>query len=151
MDLVMPVLDGAEATRRIMVDTPCPILLVTSTVTGNFNLVYKAMGYGGLDAVNTPTMGPNGTVLDGEGILARIAKVAALKKAPNWLPSSVSSSFSQQPSAAIANLAPVVAIGASTGGPEALARILAGLPIGFAASVILIQHIAADFAPGLAK
>src|SRR5450631_3685746 len=50
MDLVMPVMDGVEATRRIMTGSPCPILLVTSTVAGNFNLVYKAMGYGGVDA-----------------------------------------------------------------------------------------------------
>src|SRR5262249_54431442 len=54
MDLVMPVMDGVEATRRIMAESPCPILLVTSSVSGNFNLVYQAMGHGGLDAVNTP-------------------------------------------------------------------------------------------------
>src|SRR5262249_59827812 len=54
MDLIMPVLDGAEATRRIMAASPCPILLVTSSVTGNFTKVYEAMGHGGLDAVNTP-------------------------------------------------------------------------------------------------
>src|SRR6202011_4806701 len=76
MDLVMPVLDGVEATRRIMAQSPCPILLVTSSVSGNFNLVYRAMGHGGLDAVNTPTLAPDGTVRDGEGILARIAKLA---------------------------------------------------------------------------
>src|SRR5215207_7631806 len=61
MDLVMPVLDGVEATRRIMAASPCPILLVTSSVTGNFNMVYKAMGHGGLDAVNTPTFQPDGS------------------------------------------------------------------------------------------
>ena len=49
MDLVMPVLDGVEATRRIMAESPCPILLVTSSVSGNFNKVYEAMGHGGLD------------------------------------------------------------------------------------------------------
>ena len=47
MDLVMPVLDGVEATRRIMTASPCPILLVTSSVSGNFNKVYEAMGHGG--------------------------------------------------------------------------------------------------------
>jgi two-component system response regulator WspF len=151
MDLIMPVMDGAEATRRIMANSPCPILLVTSTVAGNFNLVYKAMGYGGLDAVNTPTMGSNGTVKDGEGILLRIAKLAALEKAPHWLPSSGLASFSTQPSASVSKLAPVVAIGASTGGPDALARLLRALPRDFAAGIILVQHIAADFAPGLAQ
>ena len=80
MDLVMPILDGVEATRRIMADSPCPILLVTSTVTGNFNMVYRAMGHGGLDAVNTPTFGPDGKIKDGEGLLARIAKLARISK-----------------------------------------------------------------------
>src|SRR5262245_17047618 len=75
MDLVMPVMDGVEATRRIMAATPCPILLVTSSVTGNFNLVYRAMGHGGLDAVNTPTLGSDGKVKDSEGLLSRIARL----------------------------------------------------------------------------
>src|SRR6516164_9059591 len=89
MDLVMPVLDGVEATRRIMVQSPCPILVVTSSVTGNFNMVYRAMGYGGLDAVNTPTLGPDGAVRDGESILARIAKLARVQQNPEstvWKP-----------------------------------------------------------------
>src|SRR6516165_8626341 len=75
MDLIMPVMDGVEATRRIMVQSPCPILLVTSSVTSNFNMVYQAMGHGSLDAVNTPTLGADGTIRDGEGILARIARL----------------------------------------------------------------------------
>src|SRR6516164_10590786 len=89
MDLVMPVMDGAEATRRIMAQSPCPILLVTSSVSGNFNMVYRAMGYGGLDAVNTPTLGPDGAVRDGESILARIAKLARVQQNPEstvWKP-----------------------------------------------------------------
>jgi two-component system response regulator WspF len=45
----------------------------------------------------------------------------------------------------------VLALGASTGGPEALARILSALPASFPAGVVIIQHIAADFAPGLAQ
>ena len=75
MDLVMPVMDGVEATRRIMAGSPCPILLVTSSVSGNFNKVYEAMGHGGLDAVNTPTLGPDGQVRDSEGLLARLARL----------------------------------------------------------------------------
>src|SRR5205809_132401 len=54
MDLVMPRVDGAEATRRIMRHTPCPIIVVTSTVPGHYELVYQAMGAGAMDAVETP-------------------------------------------------------------------------------------------------
>ena len=60
MDLLMPHLDGAEATRQIMAATPCAILVVTATVSGNISLVYEAMGHGALDAVDTPILGPRG-------------------------------------------------------------------------------------------
>jgi two-component system response regulator WspF len=148
MDLVMPVMDGAEATRRIMAQSPCPILLVTSSVSGNFNLVYRAMGHGGLDAVNTPTFGPDRAVRDGEGILARLAKLAQARHTPAVMPPPAAGGASLPLDPALPF---VVALGASTGGPEALAQILKGLPVPCPAAVVAVQHIAADFAPGLAR
>jgi two-component system response regulator WspF len=144
MDLVMPVMDGAEATRRIMAATPCPILLVTSSVSGNFNKVYEAMGYGGLDAVNTPTMGPNNQVRDSEGLLARLAKLAhpAKSLAEPAITAAVNPGASNHGP-------PLVAIGASTGGPEAIARILSGIGPEIPAALLIVQHIAAEFAPSL--
>src|SRR4051794_8341344 len=64
MDLVMPGIDGAETTRRIMQSTPCVILVVTATTIGNRDKVFEAMGHGALDAVNTPALGA-GQELDG--------------------------------------------------------------------------------------
>ena len=46
MDLFMPRVDGVEATRQIMSESPCAILLVTSTVSGHLDKVYEAMGHG---------------------------------------------------------------------------------------------------------
>ena len=46
MDLFMPGIDGVEATRRIMGESPCAILIVTATVSGHLSKVYQAMGYG---------------------------------------------------------------------------------------------------------
>jgi two-component system response regulator WspF len=149
MDLVMPVLDGVEATRRIMAESPCPILLVTSSVTGNFDLVYRAMGHGGLDAVNTPTLAPDGTVRDGEGLLARIARLGRFTDAAGARGEGPGAGPSL-PAPAKARSHPVLALGASTGGPDALAHILAALPAGLPAAVVIVQHIAADFAAGLA-
>jgi two-component system response regulator WspF len=157
MDLVMPVMDGVEATRLIMAQSPCPILLVTSSVTGNFDMVYRAMGHGGLDAVNTPTLAPDGTVRDGEGALARIAKLARFKdketrrqadKEPGGI--SVSLSPCLPVSRSPVRSHPLLVLGASTGGPDAIGRILKALPLGLPAAVVIVQHIAADFAPGLA-
>lgn len=149
MDLVMPVMDGVEATRRIMAEAPCPILLVTSSVTGNFSKVYAAMGHGGLDAVNTPVFGPDGSVKEGEGLLARLAKLEQVSRitaplAPAATKPAAPPALSARPTT------PLLALGASTGGPDALARILATLPASFPAAVVVVQHIAANFAPSLA-
>ena len=54
MDLIMPVMNGVEATRNIMQQSPCAILIVTSSVVQNASMVFEAMGAGALDAVNTP-------------------------------------------------------------------------------------------------
>ena len=62
MDLIMPVMNGVEATRQIMHSSPCAILVVTATVEGNVSLVFEAMGHGALDAVNTPVLGMDGSL-----------------------------------------------------------------------------------------
>src|SRR6185295_17804739 len=56
MDLIMPNMDGVEATRQIMVKSPCPIVVVTASISDNTSKVFEAMGAGALDAVNTPVL-----------------------------------------------------------------------------------------------
>ena len=58
MDLIMPVMDGVECTRRLMREAPCPVVVVTATVEGNASRVYDAIGAGALDAVETPRLSP---------------------------------------------------------------------------------------------
>jgi two-component system response regulator WspF len=149
MDLIMPGVDGVEATRRIMAETPRPILVVTSSVSGNLGLVYDAMGLGALDAVDTPTLGPKGNLEGAAALLQKIATIEMLlgMGTPRTGPPEVA-----PPSPALAEgLGPIVAIGASTGGPNALAQILSDLPPDWDVPVVLIQHVDAAFAPGLAR
>ena len=157
MDLLTPGMDGVEATRRIVQTTLCPILVVTGSVTGNFAQVYEAMGQGALDAVDLPTPGPNGQLLGSDRLLTRLARLQREKvttrtalEVKTVVPGDRSRTALVQ-SGAAASVPQLLALGASTGGPEALARILAVLPPSLPAAVIIIQHIAASFAPNLAK
>lgn len=148
MDLVMPRVDGAEATRRIMRARSCPILVVTSTVGGNFDLVYRAMGAGALDAVETPGLGPGGAPVRAEPLIERLAKLdAALRGVAG---TAEHPALPVGPRPVPADLPPVVAVAASTGGPDALAAVLRAFPPDLPAAVLIAQHIAAEYAPGLA-
>jgi len=147
MDLVMPVLNGVEATRRIMARTPCPILVVTGTMDGPSNKVFEALGAGAIDAMETPILGAK----DSKGAAMLLEKLEELDGRINHLDRT-----SKLPR--ITSAAPVthqgehlVAIGASAGGPMALVEILSSLPADFPAAIIVVQHVDAQFTPGLAE
>ncbi|MCA1809065.1 MAG: chemotaxis response regulator protein-glutamate methylesterase [Kiritimatiellia bacterium] len=145
MDLVMPEMDGVEATRRIMQDSPCAILVVTATVDGNIALVFEAMGHGALDAVNTPALGRDGELLGGTALLNKLETISHLLQ-PSAGPAAPPDVSGSLPGGG----APLLAIGASTGGPAALERIFRDLPKDFPWAIVVVQHVDAQFAPDLA-
>ena len=131
MDLIMPGTDGVEATRRIMGESPCAILVVTATITGHLSKVYQAMGYGALDAIDTPTLGPRGEIAGAAHALAQdrnhrqAAGQAGGEVGPNGMDQpEISSSALLSSSWIESALDPLVVLGASTGGPQALAEVL---------------------------
>ena len=139
MDLIMPGMDGVEATRRIMAASPCAILVVTATVEGNAGKVFEAMGAGALDVVQTPTFGGDDGAQGAAGFLYKIDATAKLIREPS------------EPANPGVRARHLVAIGASAGGPAALAKLLGGLPADFPAAVVIVQHIDVQFTAGLAN
>lgn len=141
MDLTMPRMNGVEATRRIMAQNPCAILIVTAGVEDNAAHVFAAMGQGAIDAVDTPLLGSG---QDGVGAKALLAKIDTLARLIT----------EGEPPRRVTSHAPaaggLLAIGASAGGPAALATLLGALPKGFPAATVIVQHVDARFAPGLA-
>jgi two-component system response regulator WspF len=149
MDLVMPGIDGAETTRRIMQSTPCVILVVTATTAGNRDKVFEAMGHGALDAVNTPVLG-RGHHLDGAAPLIQKLRTVSRLVVASHGPRTTTASDGRNAPGSDTSSVPVVAIGASTGGPQALAQILSEFPTEFPAIVLVVQHVDEQFTPGLA-
>ena len=146
MDLIMPRMDGVEATRRIMRDTPCPILVVTATVTGNAARVFEALGAGALDAIDTPNLSsPDGL----ERLCRRMQHIARLSKderAPAKHGVTATTATPQTRGAT-----PLLLVGSSTGGPQALCTLLTSLPKPPPCAVLIVQHLDAGFIPGLVE
>ena len=148
MDLMMPRMDGAEACKIIMRQSPCAILVVTSTVGGHSSKVFEAMGWGALDAVNTPVLTGATDERPGSELLGKIATIAKLiGKTKHNTPSAPKNHHPQKEKDPGF---PLIAIGASTGGPTALCNVLQALPRNLEAAIAIVQHVDEVFAPGLA-
>ncbi|GAB7535881.1 chemotaxis-specific protein-glutamate methyltransferase CheB [Burkholderia sp. 3C] len=145
MDLVMPRLDGVEATRQIMARSPCAILIVTASVDANKASIYEAMGAGALDAVDTPTLAQGMLADASQPLLAKIDQIGRLLATRGPVPAPVGVM------APASGATPLVAIGASAGGPTALAALLKPLPVDFPAAVVIVQHVDQAFAIGMAE
>jgi len=147
MDLFMPRVDGVEATRKIMSERPCAILIVTATVAGHLSKVYEAMGHGALDAVDTPILG--GKKDNSRVLLQKINTIGLLV---GKVSSTLDTSSSGIAPAALGDIRhPLILLGSSTGGPSALAEILGHFPTDWTAATVIVQHVDATFAPGLAS
>lgn len=147
MDLIMVEMDGVETTRRIMAATPCAILIVTTSPDQNTSLVFRALGAGALDVTATPIVA--GDAGDSDVLLKKIRTVGRLiaDDRPFGLTNGT-------PAAMPAPESPtemLVAIGASTGGPLALAELLNAWKLPANCALVIVQHIDIAFTDSLAR
>lgn len=150
MDLKMPNMDGVEATRRIMANCPCPILIVTSTIDGHLDMVYEALGFGALDVTTTPVVGDKRVADSGQALQRKIYALCKDYDAAQRATASPTAHAATKHT--IDQTGPsVLLIGASTGGPAVIMDILSALPANFPAAILIAQHIDPEFVKGLAE
>ncbi len=153
MDVHMPVMDGYEATRRIMATHPTPIVIVSgSTAPVEVSTSFKAIEAGALAVLPRP---PGLTHVDFESASRELIQTVKLmsevkvvkrlpgtakkmEPAPQLMPRMLKAEAEIQ----------VAAIGASTGGPAVLLQILSLLPKDLSFPILVVQHIAKGFTEG---
>jgi two-component system chemotaxis response regulator CheB len=151
MDVHMPVMDGLEATKEIMVQVPTPILVVSSTSSqSQIELSLSAQRAGALMVVPTPRnpLAPD-FAQHRDRLVAMAKAMARVKVVRRW---AARHPATPPTPARLGSGSPrLVAIAASTGGPAALLEILSTLPPDFPLPIVVVQHIAEDFVAGLAQ
>ncbi|MFW5691698.1 MAG: chemotaxis-specific protein-glutamate methyltransferase CheB [Chloroflexota bacterium] len=150
MDIVMPVMDGLDATQVIMAQTPTPIVLVSGAMQGKeTDLAFRAIRQGALTLLPKP-VGPDDPAFADQAnrlraTLRALAGVRVIHHNSPRPPQSAPAVSKTVVQGSVAEPPQIVAITASTGGPAALAEIFQRLPANFAVPVVVVQHIAADF------
>lgn len=176
IDLRMPGLDGLEATRRIMQATPTPVVMVAAGASpADRQLASDALAAGVLAFVAKPAPGPHGERAAAE-LVETVKRMAQVRVIRRWspersgtgqlrsvpervgtgqlpaMPDRPNGGTLESPRAAVPpspRLPALVAIGASTGGPQALQAILTRLPATFGLPIVIVQHIAEGFAASI--
>lgn len=160
MDLYMPVMDGLEATRRIMEACPTPIVVVSAYADSEILPVsFQAIQAGALDVVQKPAgLGQPGFPGARERLISTVKLMSEVKvirrrgrRAADLPPGEAHDTAPGFAAGPARRDFRVVAIGASTGGPAALNQLLGALPRGFAAPVVVVQHMTAGFLQGMVE
>ena len=147
MDVEMPVMDGFAATERIMSLRPTPVLMVTSRANRDqVRTAFEAIHRGALEVLPKPEDTSGWDTL--AQTLPHVVRGAAkARTVPPGAPEAPILPVSAPLRAGVR----YVAVGASTGGPQAIHERLAALPASPPASILIVQHIASGFEEGLAE
>ncbi len=148
MDIVMPVMDGHEATELIMAYHPTPIIIHSASANrGEDYKTMDALSSGALDFVEKNSDSWEGQLLFRAKRAARIKVVTHLrKKRPQKTKTAPVSTARITP-----RKYDLLVVGASTGGPKVVLDIVSSLPRDFPIPVIVVIHLAEDYKSSLCK
>jgi two-component system chemotaxis response regulator CheB len=155
MDVRMPVLDGLRATEEIMREHPTPIVIVSSSVQApDLQITFNALRAGALEVVEKPR---GGGLRSGLAVwqkrLVRTVRAMAEVRVVRRRPQTVVPGITDVPAP---KLKPhqrlrVVAVGASTGGPQILSHVFRRLPPEYGLPILCVQHMVPGFIDGFAR
>jgi two-component system, chemotaxis family, protein-glutamate methylesterase/glutaminase len=147
LDLDMPRMGGMEMLRQITRKHHVPVIVVSAHTEEGASLTLKALGLGAFDFVTKPRDAARGHIRQIASELALKVKAAASAGAPKMIYTVPNESrkgprkFSTQPRWP----SRIVAIGVSTGGPQALQYLLSQIPADFPGCIVVVQHMPEGF------
>lgn len=159
MDIEMPIMNGIEATKRIMAETPIPIIIVTARKEiYSIKTSMDALAFGAISVVDQPYGLGNSNECEAKkkliSLVKLMSKVKVVTRKHNIEKKGLKLENSEEPAIYDRTILPsvndfggkrIVAIGISSGGPQILAKILSGITGDFPYPILIVQHIADGF------
>jgi two-component system chemotaxis response regulator CheB len=149
LDLEMPAMNGIDTLKEIMRRQPVPVIVFSSHSTEGASVTMKALGLGAFDFVTKPKDGTVNKAEIAQELISKVKAAAECKLKPRLLPG-VPARPQKTVAAGIAATR-IVAIGISTGGPQALEYVLSQLPAEFPGSIVVVQHMPDGFTDMFAR
>jgi two-component system chemotaxis response regulator CheB len=151
LDLQMPGMNGIDTLKEIMRWHPVPVIVVSSHSTEGASITLKALGLGAVDFVTKP----QDASAHKEMATVLIAKIRAAADCKVVRPGTLRGAPAPAEKISAGKAAPppskLVAIGISTGGPQALEFLLAQLPPDFPGAIVVVQHMPEGFTDMFAR
>jgi len=148
MDIDLPGMDGLKAVEEIMSSRPLPILVLSAQVgSGSDRAAAAALAFGALDAIAKDDLDLRDPAGAAGAALRQRIKVLCRATVIRHLRAGLKAGPAVR---GRVRRASVIGICASTGGPQILARLLHVLPVDYPIPLLVVQHIGAGFAEGLA-
>ncbi len=154
LDLEMPRMDGIETLRTIMKNVPLPVIVFSTHSKEGAYSTFKALALGAIDFMAKPKDAAAGNLDPVAHQLAEKIKVAKRASGAKGLPKLPEAQTPLPPkNRSRAAIAPnrIIAIGISTGGPNALQYVLSQIPGDFPASIVIVQHMPEGFTDMFAR
>jgi two-component system, chemotaxis family, protein-glutamate methylesterase/glutaminase len=151
LDVEMPRMDGITFLRNLMRLRPMPVVMVSSLTTLGADVSLEALEVGAVDFVAKPSLGTaEGLQELAEEICSKVRAAAGARVQPLREPRTSLPAQAKRRGSMLATTDRIIAIGASTGGTEAIARILEAFPPD-APAVVVAQHIPEVFSARFAQ
>ena len=147
LDVEMPGMNGLDFLEKIMALRPTPVIVVSGSTQKGTDTTARALALGAVTCY-AKSEGSGGLPLDDSGILAGLIREAAKVQFGTRAPAA--QRVATEARASLGAQPRLIAVGASTGGVEALQILLRGFPANCPPTLI-VQHIAARFAPAVAR
>jgi two-component system chemotaxis response regulator CheB len=144
LDIEMPRMDGLTFLEKLMRGHPMPVVMISSLTERGAETTLRALSLGAIDYVSKPKLDvSNGTIEQAQDIIDKV-KAAAQAKVRVAVKRAAGHPQAAGPAYRLNATHKVVAIGASTGGTEALKDLLSALPPDFPA-IVMVQHMPEAF------